>query len=221
MMNRYLTETEQAALLRAAKQCRDPLAQRDYHWIRFVIATGARVTELSLITREQAESALATGWLVIHKGQRKGGKKGHEYPVTQTVAESLRALIFMSRAEQEVRDDGRPAPLIWGRSGQGLSVRSYQDRLKLWVTEAKLDARCSVHWLRHTRGMNILRRSRGKNPLMTVKQALGHSSLASTGVYLQGGREEYVQELQQVDGGRLSKAAARKQAEQQQGSAAA
>lgn len=217
MMKRYLTEAEQQQLLRAAKTNTDPLAQRDYWWMRLLIELGARVNEFHLLTLAQGEAALASGWLVVSKGQRKGGKRGHEYPVTQTVRECLSALTFMARAEP-APTDGRPAPLVYGRDGAALSVRSYQARLKVWVAAAGLDQRISIHWLRHTRGMNIMRRSRCNNPLKVAQQALGHASLSSTGVYLQMSREEYVRELQQIDGGRLSKRAAVKQA--QQGAAA-
>lgn len=210
---RYMTEAEQQQLLRRVKAYRCPLAQRDYHWIRLLIALGARVTEFSLITRDQAEQALATGWLIVKAEQRKGGKKGHEYLVDQTVRECLTALLFMARAEDPPAD-GSPAPLIAGRDGCRLSVRSYQARLKLWVKDAGLDPRISVHWLRHTRGMNIIRRSDGKNPLKTVQMALGHSSLSSTGIYTQMAREEYVRELQRVDGRRMPKRLAKAMAEQ-------
>lgn len=213
MMRRYLTEGEQQQLLRAAKTNTDPLAQRDYWWMRLLIELGARVNEFHLLTLAQAEAALATGWLVVSKGQRKGGKRGHEYAVTQTVRECLVALCFIARNEQST-PCGAPSPLVWGRDDAPLSVRSYQARLKVWVAAAGLDARISIHWLRHTRGMNIMRRSRGDNPLKLAQLALGHSSLSSTGVYLQMSREEYLRELQQIDGGRLSKRAARAMGQQ-------
>lgn len=207
MMRRYLTEAEQQQLLRAAKTNTDPLAQRDYWWMRLLIELGMRVNEFHLLTLAQAEAALAMGWLVVTKGQRKGGKRGHEYLVTQTVRECLVALTFMARAEPPIA--GLPTPLVRGSHGAALSVRSYQARLKVWVSEAGLDPRVSIHWLRHTRAMNIMRRCRGENPLGVVKQALGHESISSTGIYTQMAREDYVRELHQVDGGRLSKRAAR------------
>lgn len=215
MMTRYLSDAEQQALLRAAKGSSDPLALRDYHWMRLLIGTGMRVNEFALLSAAQAEAALATGWLVVQPQQRKGGKRGHEYLVTQGVREDLQALLQLQR-EPALRTlpDG-PPPLVWGRSLDGmyappLSVRSYQARLKLWVKAAGLDERISPHWLRHTRALNIMRRSRGRNPLQVVKTALGHESIASTGIYTRMCREEYVRELQAVDGRRVSKAAARR-----------
>lgn len=209
LMKRYLTEAEQHLLLSAARKCREPLAQRDYHWMRLMIGTGIRVEEFSLLTLRMAEQALALGWLAVPAALRKGRKRGHEYLLTQTVKESLHALVMISRAEPQTPAQGE-APLVWGRDGHRLSVRSYQSRLKHWVHEAGLDPRVSVHWLRHTRGVNIIRRSRGKNPLKVAQEALGHSSIASTGIYTQMAREEYIAELQAIDGQRVSKAEARR-----------
>ena len=48
--------------------------------------------------------------------------------------------------------------------------------------------RLTPHWLRHTRGMNILRRSRSTNALKVAQRALGHASLASTGLAAYRGR---------------------------------
>lgn len=211
-MRRYLTEAEQQRLLKTVRAQRDPLAQRDYHWIRALILTGARINEWSLMTLAQAEMALRSGWLVVKPQQRKGGKRGQEYCVTQPLRECLEALTFMARTEAAAGAAAGEPPLVWGRDGAALSVRSYQARLKLWVTEAGLDPRTSCHWLRHTRGMNVIRRSRGNNPLKVAQEALGHASLASTGIYTQMTREEIAAEMHQIDGGRVPKRQARREA---------
>lgn len=246
MMRRYLTEGEQQKLLKGAQNLRDPLAQRDYWWMRLLLDSGMRVAEFSLLTLAQAESALKTGWLVLPAAQRKGGRvdetklaqrfpltgdaaadaaalklretcrrraarRAHGIPVTAPIRQALEALSFMARAELG-HGAGPEAPLVPGRDGAPLSVRSYQARLKIWVEEAGLDCRTSVHWLRHSCGMNILRRSQSKAPLKVVQTHLGHASLSSTGVYLQMSREDYSHEMQQIHGGRLSKAEAMRQA---------
>lgn len=205
MMKRYLTEAEQQRLLQAAKNTACPLAQRDYWWMRLMLATGARVNELSLITAHQAAQALGTGWLVLLPAQRKGGKRGQEYAVTESVRASLEQLLRMHRQEVPPLGATAPAPLVWGRDGERLSVRSYQARLKHWVHAAGLDARVSPHWLRHSRGVNIINRSRSRNPLKVAQIALGHSSIASTGIYTQMTREDVARDLQAVDGARMSK----------------
>lgn len=213
LMKRYLTEPEQRALLAAPKAVADPLAQRDYHWLRVLIETGMRVGEFAQVTVAQAEEALRGGeWLAIPAQQRKGGKKGHEYRLTEPVRQSLKALLLMARTEAADWPATARTPLVWGRDGAPLAVRSYQGRLKLWLAEAGLPRHISIHWLRHTRGMNVLRRCRGENPLKVVQLALGHDAISSTGVYLSMNREELAEQLDQVAGGHVGKAEARRRA---------
>lgn len=215
MQKRYLTESEQARLLDGAQRVNDPLAQRDHHWMCALVLTGMRITEFSLLTVPMVEMALQVGWLVSppeHCKGREGKKRSNEYMVTAALRVHLEALVKFSQAEAKARTAPAGAlPLVWGRDG-ALSVRSYEDRLKHWVAHAGLDPRISPHWLRHTRGMNIMRRSRGTNPLKVAQIALGHASLKSTGIYLDMSREEFERELQLVDGGRVSKKAARRMA---------
>lgn len=217
MRKKYLTELEQSRLLLGVSKLADPLAQRDFHWIGALILTGMRIQEFSRLTVPMVQQALAVGWLVSPKAHCKGGKRSNEYMVTAQLRTHLEALVKLSHALGagcEVPAEGQP--LVWGRNVAGhagpLSVRSYEARLKEWAVHAQLDPRISPHWLRHTRGMNIMRRSRGSNPLKVAQIALNHSSLKSTGVYLDMSREEYERELQLVDGGRLPKKVARQMA---------
>lgn len=221
MLKRYLTDEEQSRLLAVTRQQAGLLAQRDHAWIRLLIETGMRVNELATLTFGQASAALGTGWLVVTKAQRKGKKSGHEYLVTAPVRQCLETLMHL-------QDELRPAvalppevmpPLLWGRCGvvrgcvlaEHMSVRSFQARIKHWGDLAGLPAGVSPHWLRHTRGVNIIRRSRGNNPLKVAQLALGHASIASTGIYTQMSREEYTRELQYVAGGRMRQKDARAQ----------
>ncbi|CAM8627284.1 XerC Site-specific recombinase XerC [Comamonadaceae bacterium] len=218
MLKRYLTEDEQRRLLTVVKGQAGLLAQRDYAWIRLLIETGMRINELATLSYRQAADALATGWLVVNKEQRKGKRKGQEYLVTEPVRQCL---VKLMELQEELRplgavSEGAP-PLIWGRCGvvggrllgENMSVRSFQARMKHWGYLAGLPAGVSPHWLRHTRGVNIVRRSRGRNPLKVVQEALGHASIASTGIYTQLTREEYANELRTVASGRMRKVDAR------------
>lgn len=218
MQRRYLTELEQSRLLSGASRVADPLAQRDFHWMAALILTGMRVQEFSRLTVPQVRQSLGTGWLVSRREFCKGRKRPNEYMVTARLRGHLAALCKLSDelgAGLVVPAEGQP--LVWGRNVAGqagaLSVRSYEARLRLWADVAGLDPRVSPHWLRHTRGMNIMRRSRGENPLKVAQVALNHSSLKSTGIYLQLSREEFEREIQAVDGGRLPKRVARRMAE--------
>lgn len=207
MNRRYLTESEQLRLLSGPKGRADELAQRDYHWMSALVLTGMRITEFSRLTVGLAKQALYAGWLVSPKGHCKGGRAPNEYAVTLRLREHLTALVRLSEAQGCLPDGD--APLVWGREGAAMSVRGYQRRMDVWVKLAGLDPRVSPHWLRHSRAMNIMRRSRGNNPLKVCQVAMNHRSLASTGVYLQLSREELAQELQIVEGGRLAKGVAR------------
>lgn len=220
MNKRYLTDAEQRRLLAAARGCTDVLAQRDFAWMRLLIETGMRVNELATCSQVQAQTALATGWLRINAEQRKGreGKRrAHVYLVTEPVRQCLEQLLHLHdelRPMVALAPEVEP-PLLWGRCGvvrghvlcEHISVRSLQARMKYWAYRSGLPEGVSPHWLRHTRGVNIIRRSRGKNPLKVAQEALGHASIASTGIYTQMSREEYELELHHVAGTRMRKAA--------------
>lgn len=214
MMKKYLTPDEQQRLLKAAKGVADPLAQRDYHWMAALLLTGMRITEFAHLTVSRVQQGLHMGWLVSLPEHCKGGR-GNEYLVTEPLRLHLQALCRLSDelgAGLVVPDEGQP--LVWGRTVDGraghMSVRSYQDRLKHWLRAAGLDERASPHWFRHSRGMNIIRGSRADNPLKVVQVALGHKSIASTGIYTQMSREEYAHAIAQVDARRLPKKTARR-----------
>lgn len=213
MLKRFLTEDEQRRLLAAARAHASPLAQRDYHMLCLLIETGMRVQEFTLISHAEAVAALGTGWLVMPAAKRKGGRQSHAYLVTEPVRQSLVALLGLHgalRPTEGVPDTLQALPLVWGRC-QGteslhISVRSVQNRLKVWAGLAGLPAEVSPHWLRHSRGVNIINRSRGNNPLKVAQLALGHASIASTGIYTQMTRAEYERELHAVARGRMRKA---------------
>jgi site-specific recombinase XerD len=214
VMSRYLPEAEQARLLTAAKACSDPLAQRDWHWMNVLLLTGMRIGEFSRLTVPQVRQALKVGWLVPDKATCKGGR-GNEYPLTNPLRTHLEALVryaYLLGGEVSAGAAAGAHPLVPGRFGDHMTPRSYELRMKHWGAVAGLDPRLSPHWLRHSRGMNIVRHSRASSPGMALKvaqAALGHASLKSTGVYLQLSREELANELQKVDGGRVKKRQAR------------
>lgn len=218
MLKRYLTDEEQRRLLQVMKKQEGLLAQRDHAWVRLLIETGMRANELATLTRAQAEAGLADGWLVVTKEQRKGKRKGHAYCVTQPVRQCLETLLVL-QAELSpalLPELDQPAPLLWGRCGMvggkllcsHMSIRSLQARMKYWAEQAGLEQGVSPHWMRHTRGRNIVKRSRGNNPLKVAQLALGHESISSTGIYMQMAREEFEQEMRQIAGGRVPKAQA-------------
>jgi len=218
MLHRYLTPGEQQLLIKAAAQSPDLLARRDAGWILALLLSGLRINEFSLITLGDALAAIKTKYLFIPKERRKGGKLDHRVFITAPLAAALRTLVAiraeMTGDELAHVDD----PLIISRqnhdASRPMSVRSFELRFKHWARIAGLPAEASPHWLRHSRAMNIMRNSQAKDPRGIAKEALGHVSIASTGVYTGVLREELESALTETDaqrGGRVSTAALRKQ----------
>ncbi|MCW5625965.1 MAG: tyrosine-type recombinase/integrase [Burkholderiales bacterium] len=207
VLHRYLTQAEQRRLLGVVANCSGFYALRDLWWLRLLLATGLRVQEFSRVTVGDARFALATGWLYIpaaHRKGREGAKRDHHVPVTQPVREALDALLAINPqigGATPSEDD----PLVWSRVGRPMSVRSYQARLQFWGAQAGLPG-VSPHWLRHSRAMNIMRRSRSHDPRGVVQGALGHASISSTGIYTRITKEDLQRELEVVDGGRVKRA---------------
>lgn len=198
---RYLTEPEQQRLLRAMRlQGGDVLARRDRGWVETLIHSGMRIGEFSLMTVGDALAALRTGWIFIPKERRKGKRRDHQVLVTAPLREALQGLL-RARAEMTgCRQSHETAPLVMSREGGGLTPRMFQLRMKHWARLADLPEAVTPHWLRHTRAKNVIRRSTSNNPLSVVQAALGHASLASTGVYVAIDREELAAGLAEVDG---------------------
>lgn len=202
MLRRYLTEPQQQALLKAAAHPSDVLARRDAAWISALLHSGLRIKEFSLITLGDAISALQSKYLFIPKERRKGGKKDHRVFITVPLAAALRSLIVIRYEITGEETSDIDAPLVLSRnhaSGKPMSVRSYELRFKLWATAAGLPEDASPHWLRHSRAINIMKNSKSDDPRGVAQAALGHASIASTGIYTQVLREDVEKALSQTD----------------------
>ncbi|WP_024303344.1 tyrosine-type recombinase/integrase [Pseudogulbenkiania sp. MAI-1] len=193
-MERYLTPTELQQLLSAAHRVNDPLAQRDYHVMAALSLSGCRIGEFSLITLGDAWDALKTDYLFLPRENRKGGKHDHKVFMTRALRLHLVALCNMN--DSQLASD----PLVPGRFGAPMTVRSYQQRIAYWAQEAGLTMKVTPHFFRHTRAMNIMRSSEARDPRGIVQNALGHKSIASTGIYTQPSREDLENTLSAIDG---------------------
>lgn len=220
MLHRYLTTEEQKRLIKAAAQSSDILSRRDAAWLTALLLSGLRIREFSLITLGDALSALRSKYLFIPKKHRKGGKNDHRVFITQPLRAALSKLIeirYEMTGEESTHVD---APLVISRQHAGdakpMSVRSYELRFKHWASIAELPAEASPHWLRHSRAINIMRNSEASDPRGVAQAALGHVSIASTGIYTKVLREDVESALTQTDaqnGKRVSLASLRKEFE--------
>lgn len=226
-MNRYLTDGEQARLLSVLRQhSGDPLAARDYAWVRALRHSGLRIQEFSRITVGDAMAALKSGYLFVPKEHRKGWNrseradgrrrkppKDHQAYLTAALREALDDLLRLRLARGGAAGCADGDPLVASRNGGRMSVRNYQLRLAFWARKADLPAGVSPHWLRHTRAMNIMRNSTSRDPRGVVQRALGHADIRSSGIYTMTPREEVEAALDEVDkpvGRRVTAAALRR-----------
>lgn len=201
MLNKYLNEDEQKRLLSVLDLYKNEVAQRDSAVVRLLISSGMRVGECLRLSVKDAMSALKSGYIYLPKEYRKGRideKRDHEVLVTAPVRSALHDLLTL-RVDAEMDE-----ALIVSRKSAGLgwrsmSVRAFQQRVALWAGEAGLRDGVSPHWFRHTRAMNIMRRTTATDPLGVVKAALGHASIRSTEVYARQTREHVEAALREVD----------------------
>lgn len=202
VFERYLTEGEQARLLRHLHLLRaDALARRDGALMRVLLHSGQRLGETLLMTVGDALAALRTGWVYIPKAHRKGKAADHSVRVTEPLREALRDLLAARAEITGIEIAHESDPLVVSRQGAGaMSARMVQLRVKRWARACDLPEGFSPHWLRHTRAKNIMRRSSSTNPQGVVQAALGHGSISSTGIYTKVDREELAEALEEVDG---------------------
>lgn len=202
MLHRYFPPDEQRRLIDAAGQLNNIIARRDHAWMRALLYSGLRVQEFSRITVGTALQALREKYLFIPREHRKGKKRDHRVYVTDPLRAALQDLL---KIRFEITGEGEShldEALVISRqhgAGQPMTVRSYELRLKHWATLAGLSTDASPHWLRHTRAMDIMRKSTAADPRGVAQAALGHASISSTGVYTQVLREEMEAALTQVD----------------------
>lgn len=202
VMKRYLTEAQQGELLRTINKHSGLLARRDSAWVRLLASTGMRLNELVTMTVGDAEAALRTGQLFVPREHRKGGLAGrakdHSYLVTEPVRRALSDLLAVRREQGHAPNAW--GPLVVSRKNGGMTARAFEQRVSSWADLAGLGEKVSPHWFRHTRAMNIMRRSTASDPRGVVQGALGHASIASTGVYTRMNKEDLDAALAEVDG---------------------
>jgi len=214
-MLRYLTPEERKRLFKAAGQSNDIYARRDSAIIRGLYFSAERVGEFALMTVGDAEAALADKYHFIPKENRKGGKRDHSVYVTLGLSKALRDLLEIRMLITGEERPAKTAPLLVSRQStdRPMTVRSIELRLKKWAIAAGLTDKFSPHWLRHTRAIDIMRRSKAADPRGVVKAALGHNSIASTGVYTGVLREDVENTLDDLDrhqGNRITRAELRR-----------
>lgn len=147
-----------------------PLGKRDYAFILFLYATGARVSEALSAEKTDIED----GWLRIRMGK---GQKERLVPVAK------RALVALD--EMIGSRDYFASELFTNARGGKLSRMGAYGIIKKWLN-------CSPHVLRHSFATALIL---GGADLRVVQELLGHSSLNTTQIYTHIERKELVETL--------------------------
>ncbi len=173
---RWLSRTEQAALLREAERdlaaARTEAARRqalrDRAILVLLLHTGLRVGELCALELSDLEISERKGSLRVRAGK---GEKARTVPLNRTARAALREWL-------EVRPEAETPLLFVGKRGDGLTPSAVQRRLAALGRRAGVEA--TPHTLRHTFAKNLV--DAGVT-LEKVAALLGHASLNTTRIY--------------------------------------
>lgn len=195
VLERFLTDAEERQLMHAVRRVNCPWARRDAAWMALMRQTGVRVRACSLLTVADARDSLRLGRLLLRADIQKR-RHAHTVPLTKRATAAIRELLAVRRAL------GLPqlpdAPLVVGRGGRPLSVRSFQARMQGWRVESGLTVEASPHWFRHTLGQRLIARSTASNPLLIVQAALGHADIRSSAIYTRPTREDVATSMEEA-----------------------
>lgn len=192
---RYLTVSEERTLLRTVADSADILARRDSAWMRLLRQTGIRVGACAGLTVFDAREGLKHGRLGLRDEVSKGGR-GYDVYLNRKARAALTDLL---RLRREMGHAENPeASLVMSRNHQGLSVRSFQARMEMWVRRAGLSAKATPHWWRHTLGKRVMEQSTARDPRAIAQSALGHVTINSTAIYTRPDREDVARAMEEA-----------------------
>ena len=178
---RVLTENQYARLRTACE-----LHPRDKAWIELFLQTGLRLSEVASLTLSDLElpprDAAGSIGAVTVNGK---GRKRRTVSLNWKACDALRAYL-----------SGRPSqhasPVFLSKAHGRLTSRAIQRIVRKYMSNAGLRG-ASVHTLRHTFATHMVRK--GTN-LRVVQEALGHTSLQTTSIYVSLARDLMDQQLQ-------------------------
>jgi site-specific recombinase XerD len=140
-----------------------------------------RVSDVSLPAKLSRDPGFI-GAVVVHGKGRK----------TRTVTLSCKACRAL-KAYLDSRKHLDDPHLFLTKFGRGMGPRSIQQMVEQRVAEARIQG-ALVHTLRHTFATHSVRKD---TKLDVVRQVLGHSSLATTSIYVDPARDVMDRELQE------------------------
>ena len=161
----FLTEKEIGSMLKLPKGG-ELLVLRDKAILEFLYSTGARVSEMVLLKKENVD--FISGIAKV----RGKGRKERLLPLGEPAINSLKKYV-------DKRSDSNPSLFVNKRLGT-LTDRGVRDIIYKYVKKAAIVSKVSPHTFRHSFATHLL--DRGAD-LRSVQELLGHSSISTTQVY--------------------------------------
>lgn len=191
---KYLLEHEERALLKALRDSKT--ATRDLTITELVLHTGLRVQELRLLNVGDVFNGMIIRDHLVVRAETAKRCKAREIFLNSHVSKVLKSFIAFKRARSESMEPN--APLFISKKGGGVGQRTLQDMAEKWFVKAGLVdtkgyAKFTFHSFRHTFAMKLRRRG---VTLERIQKLLGHSSLQSSGIYLEPSREDLIEAAQ-------------------------
>ena len=149
-----------------------PFSQKEYTrdaaLLDLLICTGIRIGEAAAITLEDINASEHT--LLIHG---KGRKQRLIYISSPITWNRVYTLVKERKRANDIH-------LFVNRYGQPITIHGIEDIYKKYIQKAKINAKSTPHYLRHTFATNLL--ANGAD-LRSVQEILGHASVATTQIY--------------------------------------
>jgi integrase/recombinase XerC len=168
----FIPEEKIAAVLDFSKDnLTDYSAYRDYVILETFYATGMRISELANLKHSDVD---------FHLRQIKVlGKRNKEriIPMTENIRQALEEYIFRKKA---FFPNAASDYLFLSSKGDRISVQSVYFGVKKCLQLGGVTGKSNPHVLRHTFATHILNNGADLN---SVKELLGHASLAATQIY--------------------------------------
>jgi site-specific recombinase XerD len=180
---RVLTEAEYKRLQDACKFC-----ARDAAMIEVFLQTGMRLSELARLTIHSVQLPTKITRDAGSVGSVHIQGKGRRDRVVTLNWKACRAI----KAYLAVRPQSTDTRLFLSKFKRGMSGRAIEKVIAKYLVEAKISG-AKVHTLRHTFATHQVRNG---TQLPIVRDALGHSSLAITSIYVNLAHEQMDKELQ-------------------------
>lgn len=164
----YLLNQRDLAIARS----NDIQSIRDFYAIRALLESGVRVFEFCDLINGDFQGLR----LSVRNGK---GSKPRTVLLTRATANMLKEWVLVKERLGHALD--RTAPLFPSRYGKAYTTRGVQKRIKIAFVALDFPSHLSVHSLRHTYCSLLL--ASGKVGIATVKENLGHHSIAVTNLY--------------------------------------